>query len=69
MRTCGMIDCMRKRIASSDIAIVLIMLIKSDDVCLFCMGGMVLLLPVSEKAKRWCLIAALFVRCILALLR
>lgn len=63
-----MIVYMRERIASSDIAIVLIMLIKSDDVCLFCMGGMVLLLPVSEKAKRWLLIAALFVQWIVELL-
>lgn len=62
-----MIVYMRKRIASSDIAIVLIMLIKSDDVRLLCIGGMVLLLPVSEKVKRWCLIAAMFVQWIVLL--
>ena len=64
----GKIDYMRKRIASSDTEIVLIELIKSDDVCLKCIGGMVSLLPISEKAKRWWLIAALLVQWIVELL-
>ena len=62
---------MRKRIGkySPDIAIVLIMLIKSDDVRLQCIGGMVLLLPVSDEVKRWCLIVALSVQWVVELLR
>ena len=64
-----MIVYMRKRIArySPDIAIVLIMLIKSDDVRLLCIGCVVFLLPVSEEVKRWFLIAAMFVQWIVLL--
>lgn len=64
-----MIDYMRKHRGRqiTDIAIVLIMLIKSDDVRLLCIGGMVLLLPVSEEVKRWFLIGALCVQWIVLL--
>lgn len=70
MRTCGMIDCMAKRRGKGTVNVdeVLNIYIKSHDVCLKYIGGMVLLLPVSEKAKRWLLIAALFVQWIVELL-
>lgn len=68
---CGMIVYMLKHRGRqiTDIAIVLIMLIKSDDVRLLCIGGMVLLVPVSEEVKRWCLIAAMFAQWIVELQR
>lgn len=65
-----MIDYMADRIGkySPDIASVLIELIKYDNDCMKCIGYVVSLLPVSEKAKRRWLIAALLVQWIVELL-